>query len=262
MSRRVIAVGGVSLVALIALAACDGIQPVEMRDDSFSVGASPSLEVDGFNGSIVVNQGEAGTIRVQVTLIKADQVEYIAVQDGDRVIVKAEEKDGFNINLGQSPGARFEITAPASTMVNISTSNGHVEVRGLGEGGEVRTSNGRIFLEGARGAFEAGTSNGPIQVRDFAGSIDLSTSNGPISFAGALEPGSENEMTTSNGDISVELAGTTGVELDASTSNGRITSDLPIAISDEFSDERLSGVIGNGGAKLMIRTSNGSVTVQ
>ncbi|MCI0439238.1 MAG: DUF4097 domain-containing protein [Chloroflexi bacterium] len=262
MRRRIIAIGGVSLAALIALAACAGVGPTEARDDSFIVGASPSLEVDGFNGDITVVEAEAGTIRVQATLTKADDVEYSVAQEGDRVIVKAEQKGGFNINLGQSPGARIEIAAPSNTSFDISTSNGIVEVRGLEEDGEIRTSNGRIVVEGARGVVRAGTSNGTIQVTDFVGSIDLSSSNGRISFAGALEPGSENEMTTSNGDISVELDGTTGVELDASTSNGRITSDLPITISGEFSDERLSGVIGNGGAKLVIRTSNGSVTVQ
>ncbi len=58
------------------------------------------------------------------------------------------------------------------------------------------------------------------------------------------------------------LVETPGVELDASTNNGKVKSDLPITISGETSDDRLVGSIGTGGRHLLIRTSNGSITIR
>ncbi len=50
------------------------VGPTETRDDSFSVGASPVLVVTSENGSIDVETGPAGTIRVLATLRNAPRV--------------------------------------------------------------------------------------------------------------------------------------------------------------------------------------------
>jgi DUF4097 and DUF4098 domain-containing protein YvlB len=51
------------------------------------------------------------------------------------------------------------------------------------------------------------------------------------------------------------------VRLDATTSNGEIICKLPI-MATERRVKRLVGVVGGGDADLLIKTSNGSVTVQ
>ena len=259
------ALGAVALFTLLFVAAaCDDadIESVESRDDSFSVSSAPRLVVNGFNGRIVVNAGSDGTTsRVQATLKKADKIDYKATQDGDTVSVEAKEK-GRSISIfGRSPGAEIEVTVPVQTIVELRTSNGSIEIYGIERSGTLRTSNGKIVMENVKGDFDADTSNGSITVSTMEGTVKLETSNGRINFTGELTPGGINEMKTSNGSITVSLEGEPSVELDASTSNGSVSSKLPI-LASSTGDNHLAGSIGNAEAKLNIRTSNGSVTVQ
>ena len=262
------AVGAVLLGAILLIGAgCGDIEidlssesdePVETRDDSFTVGSSPRLEVDSFNGRITVSLSSDDTIRVQATLRRADRIEYQVSQDGDTVRAEAREKGK---TLGRSPGADIKVTAPVSTRVELRSSNGAIEVAGIEESGHLDTSNGKIVLKSVRGDFDASTSNGGIDVSGLVGTVTLETSNGSIDFTGELTPDGRNEMRTSNGSVHVHLQGTPSVRLDATTSNGGVTSKLPI-LATSTGENHLTGTIGDGDADLVIRTSNGSVTVQ
>jgi DUF4097 and DUF4098 domain-containing protein YvlB len=76
-----------------------------------------------------------------------------------------------------------------------------------------------------------------------------------------MTAGGMNQLTTSNGSVEVTLLGEPSVKLDATTSNGAIICKLPI-VATESGVKRLVGVVGGGDADLVIKTSNGSVTVQ
>jgi hypothetical protein len=236
----------------------DSDEPVEVRDDSFDVGSSPRLVVDSFNGWITVSTGSDNAIQVHATLRRADKIDYQVNQDGNTVSVEARQRER---TTGRSPGADIEVAAPSSTKVELRTSNGTVEVRGMEESGTVRTSNGKVVVEYVKGDWDAETSNGSVVVSAFRGTIALETSNGSIAFSGELMPGSRNEMRTSNGSVTVTLQGTPSVRLDATTSNGTVSSKLPI-MATSAGDNHLAGTIGGGEAELTIHTSNGSVTVQ
>ena len=236
-------------------------EPVEIRDDSFAVGPSPRLLVTSFNGRVTVNPSSDNTIRVQARLTRADRADYEVRQDGNTVEVKAEMKWLVGKTVGRDPGVDVEVTAPSSTSMELTTSNGMIELRGINKSGTLRTSNGKIVMEDISGDFSAHTSNEAIEVAAFSGTVDLDTTNGRISFSGELIPGGRNEMRTSNGDVDVTLQGTRSVRLDATTSSGTVISKLPL-LATSTEDNRLAGTIGDGEADLTIHTSNGSVTVQ
>ena len=92
--------------------------------------------------------------------------------------------------------------------------------------------------------------------------MSAKTSNGAITFAGSLEPESQNSLRTSNGDVDVTLVHTPGVKLDAETSHGKISSELPITITGRSNDDQLTGDIGDGSSSLTIRTRNGDITIK
>jgi hypothetical protein len=69
-------------------------------------------------------------------------------------------------------------------------------------------------------------------------------------------------MKTSNGSVEVVLRGTPSLKLDGSTSNGSVTSDYPILTTSVGDQHHLVGIIGDGESTLMVRTSNGSVTIR
>ena len=236
--------------------------PTETRDDSFVVGESSRVVVSGDNGSIVVNPGTDGTVRVQATLRKPDDVEYEAVQEGDTISVKAKDKRDGIFNFGESPGAAIEITAPSNTWVELRTSNGSVEVYGMRKSGTVRTSNGKIVMQDVIGDFDISTSNGDVTIVRATGTFDVGTTNGRIEFDGELVPSGDNRMTTSNGRVEIKLRGTPSVKLDASTGNGSVTTKFPVLTTSRGDERHLVGTIGAGDAELHVRTSNGSVMIQ
>ena len=252
------------LLFLIITAACSAgmFVPTEARDDSFTVGESPRVVVRGDNGRIIVRPGIDGTVRVQATLRKPDDLEYEITQEGDTLSVKAKEKSRGIFNFGESPGADIEITAPSNTKVELRTSNGRVEVYGMHQSGTVRTTKGSIVMDDVTGKFNVSTTNGSVAIALARGTFDVETVNGRIEFDGEIAPGGDNRMTTVNGSVEIKLQGTPSVKLDASTRNGSVTTRLPILTTSPGDKRHLVGTIGAGDAELFVRTSNGSVTIQ
>ena len=185
---------------------------------------------------------------------------YEATERDGGVVVRATQTRSGDFR-SRSPGAEFVITAPPGTSIDFDTSNGRVAVEGLEGSGRVHSSNGRITLEDVSGDFDVATSNGAVEASGFSGTLVASTSNGDISFSGALNAGSRNELRTSNGDITVRLPEGAGVAIDASTSRGQVRINRPIDAS-LTGDRFVIGVVGTGEADLVLRTSNGSVTIR
>jgi len=132
----------------------------ETRDDSFEVGASPRLVVQGENGSIIVRPSADDVIRVQAVLERPHRQEYSVLQAGDTITVTVEQKNSSFWNFNRGPKADIEITAPSATRVELRNSNGDVEVHGMQRSGTIRSSNGGIAVEDVSGEFEIETSNG------------------------------------------------------------------------------------------------------
>ena len=187
------------------------------------MGGSTRLVVEIENGAITVrSSGGAGEVRVTATIKTPDKVEYRTVQNGDTVSVSADTPGVVSINTGVD----VEVEVPEKAQL------------------ELETSNCRITLS------------------DIDGSVSAKTSNGAITFAGSLEPESQNSLRTSNGDVDVTLVHTPGVKLDAETSHGKISSELPITITGRSNDDQLTGDIGDGSSSLTIRTRNGDITIK
>ena len=155
-------------------------QPTETRDDSFVVGESPSILVSGGSGRIVVYAGPDGTVRVQATLNKPDDLEYVTSQEGNVIRVEARAESRGFFNFGSSPGADIEVTAPPNTSVELRTINGKVEVYGMHQSGIVRTANGKIVMEDVIGDFDISTTNGGVTIARANGSFKIQSTNGGI----------------------------------------------------------------------------------
>jgi hypothetical protein len=277
-------VGIVSLCVLflgvvgLSATGCVTSPATSTREDTFTVSDGASLVVNSFNGQIQVQGGAGNQVDVQATLRDTSRLRYEAVQNGNQVTVTVVKTGGWWF-FGTEAKADINVTVPAGISINLKTSNGDVGVNGAIGGGVLKTSNGSVLLENVKGSFDGSTSNGRVEVTAMDGSglfktsngrIDVqgltgdcnaSTSNGSISFSGEMKAGGQNRLTTSNGSVNVKLNGTPSVSLDASTSNGKVTSLLPI-LATKTETNSLAGTIGAGEAKLFIRTSNGSVTIQ
>jgi DUF4097 and DUF4098 domain-containing protein YvlB len=126
---------------------------------------------------------------------------------------------------------------------------------------DVESSNGAITVTGTQGNAHLETSNGRITVAGLAGSLQAETSNGAIDAELTDLASGELSLESSNGGIAVRLPRDARLSVDAATSNGSVRSDFPVE-GGRTGKSRLKGEINGGGARLFIRTSNGSVAIR
>jgi DUF4097 and DUF4098 domain-containing protein YvlB len=71
---------------------------------------------------------------------------------------------------------------------------------------------------------------------------------------------SELVASTSNGGITVRLPATTNASVTAHTSgHDRIQNDFDVTVHGQIARSRLDGIIGSGGPRIDLRTSNGNI---
>ena len=269
--------------------AIDGVEDAmgsskgERREASFKVEGRPRLVVENFNGRVeVTGDGADGSVRVVSEIRHPDLVEYSAVQNGDTVLVRAKPA-GRRSFLGWkflSRGAHIIISSPPKAEVDIQNSNGRAKLWGIEGMGALRSSNGRVEADTLNGKFDISTSNSRIEARqvmgDFRiessngrititegqGTFDAQTSNGSIRFAGEILTRGDSRFVTSNGSITTILRGEPSLRVNAITSNGSVTCQKEMKIRGVSKKRRLEGVLGDGEAALILKTSNGSITIE
>lgn len=282
---------GITLGILVILQGCSSY--VSSRPIAFSqivehVADAP-LVVKTRNGSVEVS-AEPGMIGISIeakivcggkTQSEADErlalASVVAIRNSDHTLLIKPDFPGGSQN---GDGASFVIKVPSSNGVEIYTSNGRVTARNLNGPIIIDTSNGRIELvdhigpaildtsnggvkvTNLKGNLEVDTSNGKIEVLQLAGSADVDTSNASVFIS--LSPGQKGPILadSSNGSITVQVGSTFIGKVTFDTSNGKIHIDDHAGI---ISSHHLSGsegtiVIGKGGPKSRLDTSNASIT--
>lgn len=291
-SRLVPAAFAALCFALPGCVTVNGADTASMREDSWggsTVKRNATLEiahaagspvsVETANGSIEVVKGGGSQVEVSAEIRARDearlgQVVLRAERGNGELKVWVEWPEGRRLN---NEGASLMVRVPDASIVRAETSNGAVRVEDVGTSAdlrtsngsvralrvagpvEARTSNGKIVIEDAAGDAKARTSNGSIDVRGVKGRADLESSNGSIELRVAAG-GAPFRVSTSNASVQVDLPASFAGEISASTSNGSVR--LDDGKGEVKSRDSLTRVIGAGGEKSRVSTSNGSVTVR
>ncbi len=262
--RLVPLLGGMApalLLALLAPAAAAAQGTADWCDDA---GSSDHCEVREFtletrNGALEVNARPNGGIRVEGwdgTEIRVQaRVTTRARTDRDAEELAREVEvlsaPGRLSTEGPRTGGRtswsvsYRIQVPVGTELDLSTTNGGISVTGVRAAVEVRSTNGGIRLEDVEGPVRARTTNGGVQAY--------------FSPGAALQHGTD--LQTTNGPVSLHLPAGVSARIEASTRNGGITTDFPITVLGRLG-RHLSGVLGEGGPEIRIRTTNGPVRIR
>jgi hypothetical protein len=175
-----------------------------------------------------------------------------------------------NLELRVPRGMSTEIVAANGRVgienlrgaVRARSSNGSVDITDVVGDIEIATSNAKVCCCGTRGRLVARSSNGKIELEDHRGSVDASTSNGLIR-ASMEEMGEEGILlATSNGRIVLELPEKVDADVDIRVDNGVIRNGRPLCKASLERSGQLRGRLGQGGALIKLRTSNGSVSLR
>lgn len=210
------------------------------------------LRVDLSTGSIYVYPAEEGR---QEARIRAD-IAASTKAAHDSLIPELSRRDDGMLRFATSPlrglftigtvRATYRIWAPPEMELQVTAANGSITVTGWAAPMRVSTRNGSITLE-----------------LDGATAVVATTTNGSIAARmGRLEAG-VHRLTTTNGAVRVWLSPESGVALNARAGNGSVTLGMPGWVLTDLSRTRaVQAVLGEGGASLTVRTSNGSITVE
>lgn len=245
---------------LLAAVAAAG-ELTEKVDKTFRLGQGGKFDLKNTNGSVQVKTWERDEVRIEAEkrvhggtreeaerLLKEIEIRIDAADNYVRVETEMPEHHGGSFWRWLFDGGSMDmqvfywITLPKRASVNVTNTNGMVEVREVAGQCDVKTTNGRIVLAEVAGGMRAKTTNGSIELRV----VDLLDSP-------ALD------LKTTNGSITVELPANFAGWVSARTTNGSIRTDFPVTVEGGFIGHRMEGKIGDGSARLELETTNGSI---
>ncbi len=245
------------------------------------------VRIDNSKGRTRILGQERDDIEVTVHKIARAESEKAASQLASCTRLGSAESDGvleLEIDLPRRWNRRatvnLEIRMPRRLSVDVAASNSKVEVKGLRADCNTRSSNAAVLVEDVRGTVEIHASNAKVRCHDTCGSLAVYTCNGKIEITGhqgALDGSTSNgliqaelsevgsggvTLVTSNGHISLALPDPVDADVDVRVDNGIIRNHRSLCRCRRSSGGRLSGVLGQGGAPVKLRTSNGSISLK
>ena len=222
-------------------------------------------------------EGEARTsVRLEVEVHKGPDVE-VTVEDGVLVVQHQPVRSLGNLLSGDlSVRANVSVIVPEGTEVRARAVNGDVFVGGIRSSSSVSTVSGRITATALDGEVGLRTVSGDIDVQGVGGTVRVNAVSGDVTISGGapdevtarsvsgeltldFDGVPDVDCTTVSGDVAVRFPSDADVDLDAVTVSGRLESGFPDAL--DVGKRRLRGRIGDGGRRLVVRTTSGDVTV-
>jgi len=172
----------------------------------------------------------------------------------------------------------YVITVPTGTDIDISGTNGNVNIA-KGSGRTRITGNNRdIRVQEPLGPVEVEITNGRIQVYDTNDTTQLKTINGKIYAhvkTGALEASTTNgnivvtllnsdviscDLKSLNGGITLVMPAQSSAQVEAVTARGVVRSDFDVRpLLGHQRQRQLRGIIGEGHARLSLNSLNGNI---
>lgn len=291
------------ILAIIAATLCTSVALAAQRTFDKQLSAPPGgrLTFDADVGSVTIVGRDSPEVVVHADLEGSqsllDRLHVSAEQtpSGVTVTARATHEGWFEWFSWGSTRVDFTIEVPRNYPVDLRTSGGGIDVRGLNaavlgktSGGGIRlqnitgnvtmhTSGGGIDAEHVNGPVQLTSSGGPIDVTDSTGNLDLDTSGGGIhiqnddgnvqahtsggSIRAQLRSNQGINLSTSGGSITLLLPQNTPGSIDAETSGGSVSSDFPLTTTHFSSGSHMQGTIGGGGASISLHTSGGSIHI-
>jgi DUF4097 and DUF4098 domain-containing protein YvlB len=246
------------VLALVSGTACGAVSArAEAHDEwrrSYPVSAGASFEIRNTNGRIRVEAGGKDTIEVVATRrvkapseaqAKATLAEYEIEETKSGSHIKLESRnERFSFMVNRSKSVDYAVRVPSWVNITLDSTNGEIEVVGVG------------------GMLRAESTNGDIRATSLEGGANVETTNGNVhlEFTRLAEGGLKS--STTNGDITVSLPRDVKASLSARVTNGTINAtDLSLTTTEQ-SRRRLEASIGGGGPQVRLSTTNGEIRVR
>jgi Putative adhesin len=246
------------LVAILGSAACDvalsGFREEESDTwtRSYPLSASGRVEIGNTNGFIEVTAGSGQSVDVKAVRVARAASKESAKAMLSKALIREEisadlvklttERPAGGWGHGGGVEIRYTVTVPASAIVELQTTNGHIGVTNVTAG------------------LKAGTTNGEIDGRGLSGAVRASTTNGSVDLELASLSGDVNVSTT-NGEVNVRVPADAKATISTRWTNGGVDVSGLTVQETEKSRRRFDGRLNGGGPRIDIETTNGGITL-
>jgi hypothetical protein len=139
---------------------------------------------------------------------------------------------------------QYHVYVPHASNLDLEAHNGGITIRDVHGEIDFRTLNGGVTLAGLGGDVQGKTTNGGLTVE----------------LSGARWDGRGLDAKTTNGGVRLVVPEDYSAELETGTVNGRVRTEFPVTVQGDVTRD-LSTTLGDGGAPLRLRTTNGSVRI-
>jgi DUF4097 and DUF4098 domain-containing protein YvlB len=213
----------------------------ERVEQTFEAGASPSLEITSFAGSVTIRPGDQDMVSIVATKkassrARLNDIKVDMTGANGRVVVKTRKL--FTTGSGS---VDLDITAPVGSRVSVDTGAGEVTVRDIVGPIEVHSGAGTVTVLGARGTTR----------------VDIGA--GQITYEGV--PEGNCRFQTGAGEIILRLPADPNVRMDAGTGLGAVN--VSFNVDGQVSPRSVVGVIGDGlQGSIYAHTGIGAVSVR
>jgi Toastrack DUF4097 len=294
--RRLASISCLGLVA-VALPACainvDQSGYIEHEQKRFPAPTTVELHLTTFDGPIEVRAWDQPEVSVDVEKRGPDRetvaaIEVTATRTGNRIDVEAKHPGhGVFLSFGlfTSPRAKMVANVPRETNLVVRSDDGSVTAERVTGTVSLRTSDGAIRATGLSGKVTVQSGDGSVQLDDCGGQIDARTDDGSLRVTGvpALLHAKSGDgsivirvdhgaamtgdwlVETEDGSISVDLPEGLDADVEADPgSDGHVRSSLALSnrSGGTRDDPTLRGRLGQGGHRLVLRTSDGTIRLQ
>jgi hypothetical protein len=220
----------------------------EVREITIPAGREV-IRVDGLaNGGVRVEGWDRDEIRVrakvQVWTRDDDEAEKIGrdIEIQTDNVIHAAGPDYHGRHRGWS--VSYELMVPHKSNLDLEATNGGIAVADVTGEIRVEATNGGLRLSRLGGDVRGRTTNGGLAVE----------------LHGKRWDGAGLDVQTTNGGVTLEVPESYSAELETSTVNGGIEVEFPVTVQGSLS-KNLRARLGDGGATLRVRTTNGGVHI-
>ena len=151
-------------------------------------------------------------------------------------------------------------------LVDVAASNGDLSVSNAGSDVRANSATGDVAVRCAKGRAEVASASGSITLIGIGGDVEASTASGDVAFTAPIKSGGSYRLKSLSGAVSMTIQpDVPGFTATLSTYSGEINTGFPLKVESPGQggalNRRVTGVFGNGQAKLALDSFSGSVRI-
>lgn len=234
-------------------------------------------------GDVTVTTGEASRIEVH-----RQSGGHVDVQLNNGVLTVSHPDSNMApldrfikwVTEGRRHRCSVAITAPASASVDVVTVSAPVVTSGFQDGTRVKTVSGDITLSSLGRKVDVKTVSGEVEAKGISGELRLKSVSGDLSVVDGscrwvdaksvsgeilldldLDASGVYNIKTVSGSVSLRTTSDPNLSVDAKTVSGRVISDFGLDWEPGPGSREFFETIGDGGARLSVKTVSGDLRV-